>query len=650
MHVSRFLCFTLLLVVAAGCSPGPSTVAWEYTNGPTAQNVSSLLVSGTDLQHLIAGLTTGELFQSSDAGATWLSLSLVRTGTPVERILQHPDDPTKLYALTASGLKLSPDYGVTWTTVDIQTTHGPACVQALAFDPYNTALMFAGLRAAGLMRSTDAGHTWQKVAGIQTAADTATDVREIAIDPSRPNTIYLAVMGKGILKTSDAGVSWSRTTKDIGDPALRANTMCISGGGKTIVFGTATGNIFASSDGGAHWGPGRQGYPDGRISSLVTVPGKETFYAGTDLGAQVSTNGGKSWAPLSADLPLYPAKIVTAQRTGTELLFVFGEGIGLQASTDGGITWMNRGTNLGGSRVSAIVSDHSGQTVYCVVGGSVHRFDAGGQAWLPASNMLSGAPITALALPSDSTRHIVAGGTDAVYHSTNEGNSWSSLTRTLPALPVRFLATHPIVHPRIIVSGDRGVFLSTSSGKTWIHTTPPTAPFTIRSITFSPRDAGLHFAATANAGIQITSNGGLSWDPARYGVDQSDILAVTLGAGDQTCFAWSATGTSYRSTNRGLEWKQYSTPWKPGSKIRIAVDTYDPSQVVALLDGKDVYYSSTGGAGWRIVPVGPLPENVLALHWNAVSATLYAGTDIDGVYRLRLGAIMPRLLEDQPSP
>ncbi|MDH3251743.1 MAG: YCF48-related protein, partial [Ignavibacteria bacterium] len=611
----------------------------------------SLLVTGTDLRLLIAGLTTGELFQSSDAGATWLSLSLIRPITPVERIVQHPDDPTKLYAATASGLKMSPDNGLTWTTVDLQATPDPAHVQVLAIDPYNASLMYAGLRASGLVRSTDGGYTWQKVTGLKTAtADTAIDVRDIAIDPARPNTMYLAVMGNGILKSSDAGVSWAQITKELGNPALRANTICISGIGKTILFGTASGNIFASSDGGSRWEPSRQGYLDGRITSLATIPGKDTFYAGTELGVQISTNGGKSWTPLSADLPVYPSTIVTAQRGTTGLLYVFGEGIGLQHSTDGGVTWMNRGSNLGGSRISAIVSDRTGQTVYCVSGGSVHRFDPAGSAWVPASNKLSGAPITALALPPDSSRHIVAGGADGIYYSTNEGSSWSSVTRTLAALPVRFLATHPIIQTRFIVSGDRGVFLSTSSGKTWVQTTPPTAPFTIRSLTFFPKDAGLHFAATANAGVQITSNGGRSWDPARYGLDESDILAVTLGTDDQTCFAWSTNGRSYRSTNRGLEWKQYTTPWKPGSRIQIAVDKHSPSQVVALLDGNDLYYSSTGGTGWRLVPAGRLPEDVLAFCWNAASATLYAGTDIDGVYRLKLGTIMPRLLEDQPSP
>ncbi len=651
MAMRSILCIILPAAVTAGCSIVPSSVAWEYTNGPTAQNVTSLLVTGQGADHLIAGLSTGELFHSTDAGLTWSSLSLIQPIASVEKLVSHPDDPAKLYAMTPGGMKVSLDYGVTWTSMKLPATRTPTRVQALAIDPYKPPLMYAGLRVSGLLRTTDGGYSWQTVAGLQAAIrDSVIDIRDIAIDPSRPNTLYLAVMGRGIAKSSDGGTSWAMVTSELGTAALRANMICISGGGKTIVFGTSNGNTFSSFDGGFRWEPGRQGYLDGTVTSLTTIPGMETFYLGTERGARKSIDGGKTWTPVSTDLPTYPTRIVAAQQSGSPLLLVYGEGIGMQLSTDGGATWSNRGTNLGGSRVSAIVSDPTGETVYCVVGGSIHRYDPASSSWSSVSNMLTGAPIASLALPADSARHVVAGGADAIYYSTNAGSSWTSLTRTLSAIPVRYLTTHPIIHPRIIVSGNRGVFLSTSSGKTWVHTTARTAAFTIRSVTFFPKDAGLHFAATSNAGVQISSNGGVSWDPARYGIDESDILAVTLGADDQTCFAWSATGKSYRSTNRGLEWKKYTAPWKPDSRVQIAFDKNTPSQVVALVDGRDVYYSSTGGAGWRVVPVGPLPEDVLALEWSAKSATLYAGTDIDGVYRLRLGAIMPRLLEDQPSP
>jgi photosystem II stability/assembly factor-like uncharacterized protein len=651
MHLRSFLCFILPAAVGAGCSTMPSTVAWEYTNGPTAQNVTSLLVTGDGADRLIAGLSTGELFHSTDAGLTWSSLSLIQPIAAIEKLVPHPDDPAKVYALTSQGMKVSPDYGATWAPMELPATHTPPRVQALAIDPYTPLLMYAGLHSSGLMRTTDGGYSWQTVAGVRSAIrDSAIDIRGIAIDPSRPNTLYIAVMGRGIARSADGGTSWAVVTTELGTAALQANTVCLSGGGKTIVFGTANGNTFSSFDGGSRWEPGRQGYLDGTITSLTTIPGQEIFYLGTERGALKSIDGGKTWTPVSPDLPTYPTRIVAAQRSGSPLLLVFGEGIGMRVSTDGGPTWTSRGTNLGGSRVSAIVSDPTGKTVFCAVGGSIHRYDPAASSWMSASNTLSGAPISSIALPADSTRHVVAGGADAISYSTNEGSSWISLSRTLSAIPVRYLTTHPIIHPRIIVSGDRGVFLSTSSGKTWVHTTAHNVPFTIRSLTFFPKDAGLHFAATSNAGVQISSNGGVSWDPARYGIDESDILAVTLGTNDQTCFAWSATGKSYRSTNRGLEWKQYTTPWKPGSRLRIAFDKNNPSQVVALVDGRDVYYSSTGGSGWRIVPVGPMPEDVLTLNWNAASATLYAGTDIDGVYRLRLGAIMPRLLEDQPSP
>jgi hypothetical protein len=122
---------------------------------------------------------------------------------------------------------------------------------------------------------------------------------------------------------------------------------------------------------------------------------------------------------------------------------------------------------------------------------------------------------------------------------------------------------------------------------------------------------------------------------------------VTLDDQDGlTYFAWSPRGACFRSTNSGLEWTRYSPPWNVGGDVHVAFDKQDPSSVVAIVDGVDLYYSPSGGASWfRLVEKGQRFD-VLSANWNARSGLLHIGTRENGVYRILLGPAIKESLED----
>jgi photosystem II stability/assembly factor-like uncharacterized protein len=147
----------------------------------------------------------------------------------------------------------------------------------------------------------------------------------------------------------------------------------------------------------------------------------------------------------------------------------------------------------------------------------------------------------------------------------------------------------------------------------------------------------------------MTSDGGNSWYPANTGIREKNLLAVTLSPDNTTCYAWTASGKSYQSKNNGNEWKYHAVPWKLDSEVMIAFDRDVPSTVAALINRSDLYYSRDGGSTWFEVPVNQLRNKPLCMWMNAASETLYVGTDVDGVYRLSLGAILPRLFRETPA-
>jgi photosystem II stability/assembly factor-like uncharacterized protein len=189
--------------------------------------------------------------------------------------------------------------------------------------------------------------------------------------------------------------------------------------------------------------------------------------------------------------------------------------------------------------------------------------------------------------------------------------------------------------------------ISTDRGESWTPTRPIAAKYQLRSLVFSPANAGIIHAATSNKAVIATNDGGFNWESARYGIVSDDILAVTPDNRDQkTYYAWTADGDGFRSTNSGLEWNRYSPPWRIGDRVNIAFDRYQPSDAVAIVNGIQVYYSQNEGATWMEISTTKLRGDVRALHWSSSSATLYAGLKGAGVYRLSLRDTIKRLLGD----
>jgi hypothetical protein len=278
--------------------------SWTAASGlPTGPlSAPSLLAADlTDPHVLYAGILApasvdNTLFQSADGGSTWTPAGLLPDGAsffgplavdPLDHTVFAGGTPPRQFGALFS----SSDRGATWTSI---ASFGND-MDALAIDPQNPSTIYAAFFNDVLMKSSDHGATWTSLAIPLDAVDGCDEcngVNVVAVDPQNSGIVY-AAGDVGLLRSTDAGATW--TTLIPAQP-LGSNRFAIVIDPKNSanVYIASAGTVLRSSDRGDTWrdaGPGLTApasRPPGVIwslASLVLDPNDpSTLYAGTTGG------------------------------------------------------------------------------------------------------------------------------------------------------------------------------------------------------------------------------------------------------------------------------------------------------------------------------------------------------------------------------
>jgi photosystem II stability/assembly factor-like uncharacterized protein len=187
-------------------------------------SISTIVFDRLDPRNVYIG--TGEasqgfvgvgVFKSTDGGNTFTFLGATNVDANpdwrfVNRLAIHPTQPKVLLAgttnvnFTTGAIYRSADAGATWTRVSALKTLD------IAFSPTDPSHALAGLDDGTLAYSGDAGLTWQKTAALATPASGETARAEIAFARSQPGVAYTSIDNASgeVWRSTDFGATWQK--------------------------------------------------------------------------------------------------------------------------------------------------------------------------------------------------------------------------------------------------------------------------------------------------------------------------------------------------------------------------------------------------------------------------------------------------------
>jgi photosystem II stability/assembly factor-like uncharacterized protein len=309
-----------------------------------------------------------------------------------------PVDPNRLYASQTSGwfgqqMQRSDDGGKTWESVGnkfvyegdpgthlwYDGTHRPwefSRVWHLEPSLTDPDAVYAGVQDAALFRSTDAGQTWEELAGLRGHGSGAywqpgaggMAVHTILLDPSKPERMHIAISAAGVFRSDDAGQTWRpmnrglKSPYELPDPDAEVghcvHRIAMHPSRPGVLFMQKHWDVMRSDDAGESWFeisgdlPTDFGFPIDvhahEPNTIYVVPIKsdsEHFPPDGQLRVYRSRVGGCEWEPLAKGLPQKDCYVnVLRDAMAVDSLDACGVYFGttggqVYASTDSGDSW-----------------------------------------------------------------------------------------------------------------------------------------------------------------------------------------------------------------------------------------------------------------------------------------------------------------------
>jgi photosystem II stability/assembly factor-like uncharacterized protein len=214
--------------------PAPLLDRAGFSTRAVSGRVADVAVDPSDPNHWLIGAAQGGIWETRDAGTTWIPKTDDQVSMAMGAIAFAPSNPTIIYAGT-----------------------GEASFSGVSY---------AG---AGLLKSTDGGATWQLLAASTFAKSSFSDIK---VHPTNPDIVLATTTrgiagrvrrgrdipptapARGIFKSTDGGVTWARkldgeaTDLEI-DPSNFDNQYA----GIGEIFGSESNGVYRSTDGGETW-------------------------------------------------------------------------------------------------------------------------------------------------------------------------------------------------------------------------------------------------------------------------------------------------------------------------------------------------------------------------------------------------------------
>ncbi len=562
------------------------------------------------------------IWRSTDAGATWTNLGLQNVGA-IGTIAMHPSNSNRIFLASLGlyrsrtqdrGIYRSTNGGTSWSRVhfvDDTTGAGDVMIDAVnpnrivaTFWPRYRTLAHSTINGAtaGLWLSTNGGDTWSQVTNGFPANDVATGRASLAYAPSSPN-IYFALVSngtgvKGIYKSTDSGTSWARLAATFGGEGQvwYNNVIAVHPRNANIAYALMT-SAYRTTNGGTNWSTTAGTVHVDFHAIAFSQADTNRMVLGSDGGVFTSTNVGTTWVK-SLNLPISQFYAGTVDFSNPIRYYGGMQDNGTARTLTGA---ENNWTGIyGGDGFYVIVDPTNNNFVYAESqNGGLARSTNGGTSFSSATSGISGTdrknwntPI-AISLLNTATLYT---GTHRLYKSTNRMVNWTAISADL----------------------TRG-----NGGRIG----------TITTIDPSPTDSNVVYIGTDDGKVQVTTNGGTTWNditgilPNRWVTrvtvdpDSANVCYVTLSGYLQYDFQ----AHIYRTSNYGQTWTPIGGNLPNIPLNDIIVDPAARPRLYAASDAA-VLYSTNYGTTWHLLGTGLPSTPVLDLTLHSPTRKLVAHT------------------------
>lgn len=549
----------------------------------------------------LPGTVGGEVYKSTDTGLSW---TRIWQGPNVARyIWVDPSNSNRVYVSTGIfdripsnanptendpggvGILRSDDGGQTWTVLDERNGLGGRIIPSLFMHPTNPDILIAavymGGKQGGVYVTRNGGDTWDQ------ALQYHMGIHNVEISTSNTDIWYAATENVAF-RSDDAGETWEEFPLRTFDRlvGMPIDLQVDPRDPYRIFVNNYGGSNFLSTDGGSTWVDASQGYTGATVR--VSMLPDDVVLADANTAIFRSDDGGSTWVGLT-----HAEEATPAVEQSVDLLHA--QGGYVLHSNDQGTTWF-------GVQVVDLFAE----------------FGAGHIANDALASILAVAPSDPRIVYLTFVDHICAMNPDACFQSmpgffrsSDGGYTWEEV----PGGPFEEVsALRIVVHPqdnlRLYVAAPGGLYESDDGGDTWQLNTAlvevatqvaiwdPGNPIAqsntviITDVALDPFDPNVLYAAALERGLFRSSNGGVTWHTATYGMDANENILV------------------------------------------LVPDPNRPGVIYAGSRWSGVFVSSDGAQTWQRINEGLMKTPIISLALSEDGPILYAGTDSAGVWRL----------------
>ncbi|MEM7105733.1 MAG: glycosyl hydrolase [Bacteroidota bacterium] len=606
-------------VYSIGCvtiDPNQPTIVWVGTG----ENVGGRHISWGD-----------GIYKSMDGGNSWKNMGLKKS-EHISKIIVHPDNSDVVYVAAQGplwssggerGFYLTTDGGKTWTrtlgndewtgVTDIAIDHeNPEIIYAATWDRHRTvAAYMGGGPGTGLHKSTDGGQTWTQLkSGLP---NSRMGKIGLAISPQKSNVLYAAIeldrRKGGVYRSEDHGATWKKMSSAVsGGTGPHYYMELYASPHQFDRLYLMDVRIQKSEDGGKTFTRMQDRYKHVDNHAMAFRADDPNYLlVGCDGGVYESFDLGEKWRYMG-NLPLTQYYKVAVDDT-EPFYNVYG---GTQDNnTQGGPSRTNNVHGimnsdwyvvLGGDGHQPATEPGNPDIVYAQwQQGNITRVDmtTGEIVYIkpqpaegdPVERFNWDAPI--LVSPHDAKSLFFA--SQRLWKSNDRGDSWTAISPDLTKNLERI--EQPIMGKK--QSWDNAWDIYAMSDYS-----------TIANVSQSPLDADLIYVGTDDGLIQVTENGGESWQKVpveEFGVPSTafvnDIKADLFDVNTvYVCLDNHKFGDYkpyfFKSNDKGKTWQEMTNNLPESTLVWRMVQDHVKKDLLFLATEFGIYTSLNGGENW----------------------------------------------------